>query len=110
MADGSISGGIVGHSVEMSGKGKIYGVARLDNGTAVVPVRRRVDLYRHSEFGQTEGLVASTISRESDGYYEFLWLGIRPGAYDYRVVLRDWPPSASAREAKIADWVQPAPM
>lgn len=110
MADGVIAGGLVTHSKDLSGNGKIYGIIRKDNGVTVAAVKRRVDLYKHSIYGQTGKIIASTLSRESDGYFEFLNLRITSGVYDYRVVARDWPPGASVQEAKIADWVQPAPM
>jgi hypothetical protein len=110
MADGVIAGGLVIHSNEFSGDGRIYGVIRKDNGVTVAAVKRRVDLYLNSIYGQTGRIIASTFSRESDGYYEFTNLKITDGVYNYRVVARDWPPGASVQEAKIADWVQPTPM
>ena len=110
MADSSIAGGVVDHSIGWGGEGKIYGVVRYAGESSADPVRRRIDLYGHSDFGQTGVLLRSTFSQSDTGYYEFLWLRRLEGVYNYRVVLRDWPPSSTVREAKIADWVQPAPM
>lgn len=112
MADLALSGGIVVHSNDWSGDGKIYGTMSKTVSAVTSPTRRRVDLYKNARSGQTGRIIATTYSRESDGYYEFSYLKIDPdtSVYDYAVVLLDWPASSIVQESKIARWVRPVAM
>lgn len=112
MAHGAIGGGLATYSAEWSGVGKIYGYMKKTVSAITSPVRRRVDLYKKSEQGQTGRIIASAITRESDGHYEFLNLRIHgdPEVFEFMVVLSDWPPSSTVQESKIARWVRPEPM
>lgn len=112
MADLALSGGIAIHSNDWSGDGKIYGTMSKTVSAVTSPTRRRVDLYKNAKNGQTGRVIATTYSRESDGYYEFPYLKINsdPDVYDYSVVVSDWPSSSIVQESKIARWVRPIPM
>jgi hypothetical protein len=112
MADGVIDGGLVVHSSAWSGEGTIYGYMEKIVDAVAAPTRRRVDLYLNSIYGQTGHIINSTLSRESDGYYEFPYLRIHPNTdvFEFMIVLNDWPPSSEVQESKIARWVRPEPM
>lgn len=112
MADGVVEGGFSGWSSDWSGSGKIFGYMEKTVSEVTSPVRRRVDLYYNSKYGQTGRIIGSTLSRESDGYYEFLHLKINndPDVFEFSVILSDWPPSSTVQESKIARWVRPEPM
>lgn len=108
----AIDGGIALHSPDWSGTGRIYGVTKKTIEGVDTIVRRRVDLYFNGQYGKTGKVIASTLSRESDGYYEFINLKINsdPNAYEFSVVVSDWPPSSTVQESEIARWVRPTPM
>ncbi len=112
MADLVIDGGVATHSNDWSGDGKIHGIVKDTVSSVATVARRRVDLYHNSQHGPTGRIIATTYSRESDGYYEFLNLRIHPDpdVFDFSVVVVDWPLSSSVHESKIARWVRPEPM